>query len=224
MKYMLRECYYFFVMLLQRIKFPSVIFEYRSKATIGSVFEGRNKLSHHAFFSGEIGYASYVGANSIISGRIGRYCSIADNVIFLTKTHPVQDAVSTHPSFYSIKKQSGFSYTSTQLFDEQPLLEGSNYSIEIGNDVYIGYGARIVGPCKIGDGAVIAAGAVVTSNVSAYSVVGGVPARLIKKRFSDENIDFLLNLQWWSKSSDWLRDHAMDFRSIDLLKKALKKD
>ena len=219
----IRSCAYGIIMLRQRIKNRDVIFEYGSKAPMGTIFEGRNKLSHHSYFSGEIGFASYIGANSVVGGRIGRFCSVAENVIFLTKTHPVQEFVSTHPAFYSLKKQSGFTYVEQQVFDEEPTLEGSKYSIEVGNDVYIGYGVTVIGPCRIGDGAVIAAGAVVTGNVPPYTIVGGVPAKVIKKRFSDEEIGFLKQLEWWNKSQEWLKEHAKDFGSVDQLKKALEK-
>ena len=223
MNRIIRAFAYCLIMLRQKVKNRDVIFEFGSKAPIGTVFEGKNKLSHHSFFAGEMGFASYIGANSVVGGKIGRFCSIAENVIFLTKTHPVQGFVSTHPAFYSLKKQSGFTYVDKQVFNEQPCLKGSKYSIEVGNDVYIGYGATIVGPCKIGDGAVIAAGAVVTRDVPPYVIVGGVPARVIRKRFSDEEIDFLMQLEWWNKPKEWLKEHAKSFVSIDQLKEALEK-
>lgn len=67
----------------------------------------------------------------------------------------------------------------------------------IGNDVWIGYGVTVLNGVKIGDGAVLSAGCVVTKDVAPYSVVGGVPARLIKKRFSDEIIERLIKIRWW---------------------------
>lgn len=223
MHYIFREIVYAIIDLIQYLKNPSIKIQFRAKCTYSSNFEGFNKLSHHAFFSGEIGFASYVGANSIVIGKIGRFCSIAEKVTFLTKTHPVKEFVSSHPAFYSLKKQSGFTYITEQLFIEDTILENSKYSIEVGNDVYIGYGATIIGPCKIGNGAVIAAGAVVTGDIPDYAIVGGVPAKVIKYRFSDEDIDYLKNLQWWNKSQDWLKEHAKDFKSIKQLKFIIKK-
>lgn len=215
MRYIMREIAYLFIMLLHKIQNRNLRIEFRAKASLNSKFEGYNKLSHHSFFSGELGYASYVGANSIIGGKIGRYCSIAENVIFLSKTHPTHNFVSTHPCFYSLKRQAGFSYAKEQSFNEEPRLEGSNYSIEIGNDVYIGYGVTVIGPCRIGNGAVIAAGTVVTCDVPDYAIMGGVPGKIIRYRFSEEQIKILLRACWWDKSPDWLCEHIDDFSCIE---------
>ena len=214
MRYIVRTFAYFFIMIIQKIRNRTVIFEYGTQVAINATFEGKNKLSHHAFFNGKLGFASYIGAHSVIVGKIGKYCSIADRVTFLSATHPVENFVSTHPSFYSIRKQSGFSYTEEQLFDELPTLDGSKYSIEVGNDVYIGYGVTVIGPCRIGNGAVVAAGAVVTNDVPEFAIVGGVPAKVIRYRFTEEQIDFLNKLQWWDRPQEWLRERVTQFTSI----------
>lgn len=217
MRYILRELLYVLIMISNKLRSSHLKIEYRAKAAKNSVFEGYNKLSHHSYFSGELGYASYIGANSVVIGKIGRFCSIAESVQFLTLTHPTQSFVSTHPYFYSTKKQSGFSFTEKQLFDEEPCIPGSKYSIIVGNDVYIGFGAIIVGPCRIGDGAVIAAGAVVTRNVEPYSIVGGVPAKHIKYRFSPHQIKELMALKWWNKDLKWLSHNYGYFENVDKL-------
>ena len=214
MRYCIREFVFIFISLALRIRNSGLKMGFRAKSPFSSVFEGNNKLGAHSFFSGELGYASYVGADSIVIGKVGRYSSIADKVVFLTKTHPTKEFVTTHPCFYSLKKQSGFTYTSKQLFNEEPRLTDSNYSIEIGNDVYIGYGATIIGPCRIGNGAIIAAGAVVTGDIPNYAVAGGVPAKVIKYRFSNEEISFLERFQWWDKSQEWLSEHVEAFQNI----------
>lgn len=219
-----RETAYWLISRIQKIKNPSIIIQHRAKCTLKSKFEGANKLSPKSYFSGEMGYGSYIGTSSIVVGKIGRYCSIADDVVFLTKTHPVTEMVSTHPCFYSTKKQSGFTYVYEQCFNEEPLLPNSEYSIEIGNDVYIGYGVKVIGPCRVGNGAVIAAGAVVTGDVPDYAIYGGVPAKLIKYRFSAENIAYLLSLKWWDKPKEWLAKYANDFKSIEQLKQSIQKD
>lgn len=216
LKYILREIVYLFIMIYHRAKCNSLIFEYRAKATKQSQFEGHNKLSHHSFFSGNMGFGSYIGASSIVIGKIGRFCSIAENVHFITMTHPVTKFVSSHPCFYSTKKQSGFSFVEENIFNEEPTLSNSNYSIEVGNDVYIGYGVTIVGPVKIGDGAVIAAGAVVTKDVNPYTLVGGVPAKKIKDRFEQEKIELLLQDKWWNKDISWIKNNADSFKEIEL--------
>ncbi|MFQ7156081.1 MAG: CatB-related O-acetyltransferase [Merdimonas faecis] len=217
MRYIIREYVYMLIMLGHKIRSHHLKIGFRSKADKCARFEGYNKLSHHAYFSGEMGYASYIGANSVVIGKIGRFCSIAENVHFLTLTHPTQKFVSTHPCFYSLKKQSGFAFVKKQLFDEEPHLDNSKYSIIVGNDVYIGFGATIIGPCKIGDGAVIAAGAVVTKDVEPYEIVGGVPASRIKYRFSHETIIELMNLKWWEKDLEWIRQHSSEFESVEKL-------
>lgn len=197
---------------------------FRAKIAPGSVTEGYNTLSHHSYFSGELGYASYIGAHSVVEGKIGRFCSIAEGVTFLGKTHPVRQFVSTHPCFYSLKRQGGFTYATQQLFDEEPKVNGSRYSVEVGNDVYIGYGATVIVPCKIGNGSVVAAGAVVTSNVPDYAIVGGVPAKVIGYRFSDEQIAFLEEIQWWNQSQQRLQQNAPFFTSVEKLKEVLYND
>jgi acetyltransferase-like isoleucine patch superfamily enzyme len=81
----------------------------------------------------------------------------------------------------------------------------------IGNDVWIGSNAIILQGCKIGDGAVIAAGAVVTHDISPYSIVGGVPAKKIKDRFTSSLCQKLLDSQWWNHDEKWIAEF---FRSL----------
>lgn len=224
MRYIVREIIFIVVMIGHKLKSRKLIVGFRAKANKASKFEGYNKLSHHSYFSGEMGYATYIGANSVVIGKIGRFCSISDNVQFLTSTHPTQNFVSTHPCFYSLKKQSGFTFTNQQLFNEEPRLDNSKYSIEVGNDVYIGYGVTIVGPCRIGDGAVIASGAVVTKNVEPYEIVGGIPAHRLKYRFEPEQIEKLLKIKWWEKDLEWIEGYATDFSSVDGLIDKIKNE
>jgi acetyltransferase-like isoleucine patch superfamily enzyme len=224
MRFILRQCVYFIIMCVQRIRYRNVIFEYGAKASLGSVFGGYNKLSHHAYLRGELGFASYIGAHSVVIGKIGMYCSIAENVVFLTKTHPVREMVSTHPCFYSLKKQCGFTYAKEQMFNEEPKLEGSKYSIEVGNDVYIGYGVTVIGPCRIGDGAVIAAGAIVTGDIPEYAIVGGIPAKIIQFRFADDVINYLKAFKWWNKPTEWIGRHAGAFTSIERMMELMSKE
>lgn len=77
--------------------------------------------------------------------------------------------------------------------------------IIIGNDAWIGYNAIIMAGVKIGDGAIVATGAVVVKDVAPYTIVGGVPARMIRRRFSDKTIAKLQDLQWWNWSTDEIR-------------------
>lgn len=217
MNYYIRKIGYAVFKYFHLLKQPHIKLGHNVEVHFTSKFEGYNKILSDSYFKGELGYASYIGKNSIVVGKIGRYCSIASNVTFLTQTHPVAKFVSTHPAFYSLKKQSGFTYAKKQLFNEEPKYEGEKYSINIGNDVYIGYGVTIIGPVRIGDGAVIAANSTVTCDIEPYTIVGGIPAKKIKKRFKENEINFLLNFKWWNKSPQWLKEYADNFCSIEKL-------
>lgn len=91
----------------------------------------------------------------------------------------------------------------------------------IGNDVLIGLHSIIMDGVTIGHGAIIGAGSVVTKDIPPYAVAAGVPARVIRKRFTDEDIAFLLNLCWWNRDDDWIRQHATAFSDLHLLKQII---
>ena len=181
-----------------------------------SAFEGYNRIGDGSKFYGSMGYGSYIGENSKINATIGRYCCIADRVYTVSGTHPVNDFVSIHPAFYSTSSQAGFTYTNEDKFEETLFnkVDGKT-SVYIGNDVWIGCNVILLGGIKIGDGAIIAAGAIVTQDVEPYAIVGGVPAKLIRKRFSQEQIDFLGSFCWWDKDPDWLKDNCENMDNIE---------
>lgn len=179
------------------------------KLGLSTKFEGYNRINPNTVFSGKIGYASYIGMNCFISADIGRYSCIANNVVTTSGTHPTKKWVSVHPAFYSSMKQCGFSYTDKNLFNE------STSHILIGNDVWIGASVTILGGVKIGDGAIVTAGAVVTKDVEPYTIVGGVPAKEIRKRFSEEQIEFLMKTKWWEKDQQWIKNNMKYFCNIE---------
>lgn len=185
---------------------------------LNCAFEGRNRVAVGAKLEEvSLGYGSYIGNNSfILQTQIGRYCSIAPNVRIISGAHPTTNYVSSHPAFFSTRKQCGFSYVNKDLFEEFEYADVNHHALVcIGNDVWIGDSAMIMQGVTIGDGAVIAAGAVVTQNVAPYSIVGGVPAKLIRKRFDEKTIEKLLADKWWNKSEEWIREHSALFTSVD---------
>lgn len=177
--------------------------------------EGMNAFGTNTSFSGSIGYGSYIGNNSEINAVIGRFCSIASDVKVITGTHPSSCFVSTHPAFFSTNKPSGISYVSENSFNERVVAEGCNNSVYIGNDVWIGSDVLILPGLHIGDGAIVGAGAVVTKDVPPYAVAVGVPARVIKYRFSEEEIRELNRIRWWEKDEAWLKMNVKDFGNIN---------
>ncbi len=212
---------YFLIRVFYKLKCKKIKLYHGVRIKPGSKFHGHNKIGPNSFFFGEMGRFSYIGSNSTIKGKIGNFCSISHNVMFLTGVHPTQKFVSTHPSFYSLAKQCGTTFVKEQKFNEVPKLENSDFSIEIGNDVLIGEGATIIGPIRIGNGAVIGAHSVVTRDVGSYEVVVGCPARIIRKRFTEEQIAFLENSEWWNRSEQWLLKHADLFTDIDAFIKSI---
>ena len=138
---------------------------------------------------------------------IGKFCSIACGAKFLfNSANHTMASLSTYPF---------------PLFFDEWELEKTNVmdawdnkgDIVVGNDVWIGYEAVILAGVTIGDGAVIGARAVVTKDVPPYTVVGGVPAKPIKKRFNDETITELLKLKWWNWSEEKISQNIKSIQS-----------
>jgi carbonic anhydrase/acetyltransferase-like protein (isoleucine patch superfamily) len=97
-------------------------------------------------------------------------------------------------------------------------------NVTIGNDVLISAHCLILDGVTIGDGAIIGAGAVVPKDVPAYTVVGGVPATVVRQRFTHEQMEFLIRLKWWDRDFDWIHAHAPVFRDINLLMDVVAKE
>jgi len=185
-----------------------------------TVFEGQNHIGERSTFHGSMGYGSYIGRSSQLHATIGRYCCISDRVYSITGTHPTKQFVSIHPAFYARQQHNELSYVSDNYFEQNRYnpVDGKT-AIYIGNDVWIGCDVTLLGGIRIGDGAIIAAGAVVTRDVEPYTIVGGVPAKPIRKRFTEEQIAFLQDFRWWDKDQSWIRANSMLFRDIEELMK-----
>lgn len=178
----------------------------RSFASQNCAFEGSNRLSGKSHLANtKLGFMSYVSSVRISNAEIGRFCSIGYESIIGLGSHPSR-YLSTHPAFYSLGGQSGLSFVSSTTFSEYE-------QIAIGNDVWVGARAIILGGVTIGSGAIIAAGAVVAEDVPPFAIVGGVPARVIRYRFPDDVRAELLSWKWWDLPIDKLQIVAADFSS-----------
>lgn len=156
-----------------------------------------------------IGDYSYLGDRSrLLHAEVGKYCSIASEVHIGMGLHPLSPFVSTHPAFYLRREQRGWRFADR---DYRAEFKPS----KVGNDVWIGLRGAILDGVTIGDGAVVAAGAVVISDVPAYTIVGGVPAKPIAQRFPPEVAQFLLEFKWWDRSEEWLRQNWHKFHDIE---------
>lgn len=137
------------------------------------------------------------GVNEQTTLEVGAFCSIAAEVLFLCRAHHDSNAVSTFPFYepaFPVKTE---------------LLPARN--IRLGNDVWIGRRATIMPGIHIGDGAIVGAGAIVTKDVPPYAIVGGNPARLIRYRFSEEQIAQFMALRWWDWTDDKIRSEMDAF-------------
>ncbi|WP_423209083.1 CatB-related O-acetyltransferase [Paracoccus yeei] len=180
-------------------KLPAV---YNSFVGNGSKFEGP------LYVAGSIVYGSQVSVGafcSIAGARLGnvsfgRYCAVGENVAIGQHEHPTNwltvSRISYYPQMHEWQDILSREEPGRAEFQRTPFY-GSDPMTRIGNDVWIGYGAYIRAGVTIGDGAIIAARAVVTKDVPAYSIVAGVPAKVVKMRFTNDVIELAERVQWW---------------------------
>ena len=144
-------------------------------------FEDHVRIFRNSQVEGaRIGRGSYIGWNSIYNNaKIGRFCSIGPFSEVIYGRHPL-DKISTHPSFYSTQNQAGFTFVKEQKLNEYSLTD-SGHSVDIGNDVWIGYGASIMEGVKIADGSIIGAKTLVTKDTEPYSINIGFPSKKYPK-------------------------------------------
>ncbi len=158
-------------------------------------FEGNNAVLGNCNFNGviKVGYATTFSTHNLIHGdvQIGKYCQFAPYASINTFNHPTNHITT---------------YINKRLLNGYMTQYKTCAKTVVGNDVWIGKNAIILGGITVGDGAIIAAGSVVTKNVLAYHVVAGVPAKVIKKRFSDTMIHELIQLKWWDKTEEEIQE------------------
>ena len=154
-----------------------------------SLLEDKSELGRRNLIRNiKLGRGSYTGTNTVIkNSEIGRYTSIAWNVSVGGGKH----------NYKNMSMYTDYWYKRTFEIDVEPKEKSLPKITTVGNDVWIGVGAIINSEISIGDGSVIGAGAVITKDVPPYSIVVGVPGKVIKKRFDDEVIELLKEIKWW---------------------------
>lgn len=143
---------------------------------------------------GELNVVDFGGSNKLI---IKNYVSIAQNVSFILNAEHHINHISTYP----------FKVKILHVEESESFGKGD---ILIEDDVWIGYGATIMSGVHIGQGAIIAAGAVVTKDIPPYAIVGGIPAKIIKYRFSQDIINELMKVDYSKLTDDMIKEHVDD--------------
>nr|WP_317631517.1 CatB-related O-acetyltransferase [uncultured Flavobacterium sp.] len=165
------------------------------------IFEGDNGIPENCQFLGNnisIGYRTTLGKNNLLGGNvtIGKYCQIGADVAMHASDHPISYMTT---------------YINKNLFNGELNKHKIDNSIIVGNDVWVGHSVIIVGNVTVGNGAILAAGAVVTKDVPPYAIVAGVPAKVLKYRFSDTIINEIQDLKWWDMSDTELQQNRALF-------------
>lgn len=190
--------------LFNRLKYSNC-FILSPHIDMNSSLMGHNKILRGAeVYKSEIGKYSYINSNSIVSNtNVGNFTSIGSNCTIGASEHPIK-FLSTSPLTYSDSKVE----VNNNLFGYKSVFENYSKRTLIGNDCWIGNNVVVLQGVQIGDGSIVGAGAVVTKDVAAYSIVAGVPAKPIKNRFSKEELHFLNTNgleKWWDLDEKELR-------------------
>lgn len=168
----------------------------RSYATPDCRFSEYNRIYRRSYLrTTRVGRMSYIAENSRVGfASIGAFCSIGPNISLGGLGWHPNDGLSTHPAFYSSTLKAGRSF----IQPGEGISEDKELPFtQVGNDVWMGVGCTVLDGVHIGDGAIIAAGAVVTRDVPDFAIVGGVPARIIRYRFDEATIAALTAWRWW---------------------------
>lgn len=158
----------------------------------------------------EMGDYSYIcDFGHVVWTTVGKFTNIANNARINPGNHPTWRACQHHALYRA--QMYGLGEDEAEFFDWR-----KEHWVTIGHDVWIGHGVTITAGVSIGTGAVVGAGAVVTKDVAPYSIVGGVPAQLIRLRFSPAQQEALLEIAWWDWSHDAFAAALNDFRTLSV--------
>ncbi|MBR1247036.1 acetyltransferase [Bradyrhizobium sp. AUGA SZCCT0169] len=159
----------------------------------------------------ELGDYSYLGPGCMVAdAEIGKFCAIAAQVRIGAPNHPL-DRPSQHRFTYCPEY-----YTADAKRDHTFFRQRRADRVVIGNDVWIGHAVIVMPGATVGDGAVLAAGAVVTRDVAPYTIVGGVPAKQIRERFSRDIAARLAAIAWWDWPAETIFQRLPEFQSGDV--------
>ncbi|WP_053360779.1 acetyltransferase [Bacillus sp. FJAT-27251] len=166
--------------------------------------------SHNKIIESSFGDYTYTMDDVTVNyTEIGKFCSIASHVCINPVQHPMDRVTQHHMTYRKVM------YNFAEGDDEAFFDWRRTHKVKIGHDVWIGHGAIIMKDVTIGTGAVIASGAVVTKDVEPYTIVAGVPAKPIKRRFSSETAERLLSIAWWDWPRAKLEQHFDELNDVE---------
>ena len=154
-------------------------------------------------------YSYTAGDVSIMYSEIGKFCSIASHSAINPGNHPMERVTQHHMTYR--RREYGLAETDDDAFFDWRRAD----KVTLGHDVWVGHGGIILPGVTIGTGAVVAAGAVVTKDVEPYTIVAGVPARPVRRRFPEDVATKLLAMAWWDWPRQLIEERFSDFNDLD---------